>query len=144
MSFYSSPSLFPSYKIALVGLAGLIVVLSIVIYMRRQSRVVLEENFVEGIRENTMYFFRANWCGHCQKFKPIWDKFVDNCASDEEHQTTDIVELDVDQSDSKPLLEKYQVTGFPTIIMVNNATQEKRVFQDERTEEALHRFLKQS
>jgi thiol:disulfide interchange protein len=143
MPFYSSPSFFASYKIALVGLAALIVVFSIVVYMRRRSRMILEENFVEGVRENTMYFFRANWCGHCQRFKPTWDKFVDTCTSSEEHQNTEIVELDVDQPDAKPLLKKYNVTGFPTIIMVNHNTQEKRVFQDERTEEALLKFIKQ-
>jgi thiol:disulfide interchange protein len=90
-----------------------------------------------------MYFFRANWCGHCQRFKPTWDKFVDTCTSSEEHQNTEIVELDVDQPETKPLLEKYNVTGFPTIIMVNHNTQQKRVFQDERTEEALLKFMKQ-
>jgi thioredoxin-related protein len=68
---------------------------------------------------------------------------VDTCTSSEEHQNTEIVELDVDQAETKPLLEKYNVTGFPTIIMVNHNTQQKRVFQDERTEEALLKFMKQ-
>lgn len=133
-----------AYKYLLIGLASMLIIFSIVIYMRSlgaSKRVVEEERFVQGVDSSTIYFFRANWCGHCQRFKPTWDKFVDRCTTSEEHHNIELVELDVDKEDSKPLMRKYNVSGFPTVILVNNKTHEFKRFQDDRTEEALMRFV---
>lgn len=133
-----------AYKYLLIGIASVLIIFSILMYIRglgASKRVVEEERFVDGVDSNTLFFFRANWCGHCQRFKPTWDKFVDRCTTSEEHQDLELVELDVDKQESKPLMTKYKVTGFPTVILVNNKTQEFKRFQDERTEEALMRFV---
>lgn len=140
MFFSRNRGLSNFYKYLLVGLTSLIMVFAIVIYLRRRSKEVSEESFVTGTDGNTIYFFRANWCGHCQRFKPTWDSFVDRCNKSDEHQNLEIVELDVDKEESKPLLQKYNVRGFPTVILVDSKGDVKH-FQDERTEEALMKFV---
>ena len=58
--------------------------------------------------------FHANWCGHCEDFKPTWEKltkyFHDNNIEYSDHEASD-----------KNIMNKYSIKGFPTIkIQTNN------------------------
>lgn len=89
----------------------------------------------------TMIFFRANWCGHCQRFKPVWDEFVIESQS---NPKIDMLELDIDLPDSKPYMEKHHVRGFPHLVLVDNVKNSEVVFDRNRTKDDLLSFIKEN
>ena len=131
---------------AIAVLAVVALALLIAIVRRRRAKTPSEETsegFQTGAEEYSLYFFRANWCGYCKQFKPIWDDFVDECNNSDSFKNVAIVELDVDEESSKELLKKYDVKGFPHVVLVHNARDERMVFDRERSKEQLMKFMKE-
>jgi thiol-disulfide isomerase/thioredoxin len=71
----------------------------------------------------TIYLFSADWCPHCKKAEPEWVNF------EKEYNNTKIKEyiikcIKVNCSKPNPesdtLMEKYNVSGFPTVIMIKD------------------------
>ena len=52
--------------------------------------------------------FYADWCGHCQKFQPVWEhlkkEFTSRGIEHEEHE-----------SKNQAIMDKFDIQGFPTI-----------------------------
>ena len=73
--------------------------------------------------------FFANWCGHCQRFKPEWQKLK---------QTPDIqfAEYDADNAAHKAKIDAAGVSGYPTIRIDN------KEYSGERTADAILKFIK--
>jgi thioredoxin 1 len=57
----------------------------------------------------TIYLFKAEWCGHCKGFKSTWEKIKKDLSAKYEFIT-------VDADKDKPLIAKWKIEGFPTII----------------------------
>ena len=60
----------------------------------------------------------ASWCGHCKKMKPEWEE-----ASKDLDQSKDLMpSVDVGEGtkEDKELMKKYDIKGFPTILMFEN------------------------
>ena len=70
--------------------------------------------------EPTMVLFYAEWCGHCTKLKPSWEEASKKANAD----STRMIKIDVGGKtpEQKALMEKYEVDGFPTIIVFQNGT----------------------
>jgi thioredoxin-related protein len=68
---------------------------------------------------------------------------VDECNNSDSFKNVAIVELDVDEESSKELLKKYDVKGFPHVVLVHNARDERMVFDRERSKEQLMKFMKE-
>lgn len=84
--------------------------------------------------KSTVILFYANWCGHCQKFKPEWEKFKQQYGKEikcEEHE---------DASMDRNLMKKYGVQGYPTIIIIING--ETREYQGQRTADGIYAYIK--
>lgn len=65
--------------------------------------------------------FSTTWCPHCQKLKPIWEKITaENDGKVVNGYTIKMTEVDCTNEDeeTKMLMSKYGVEGFPTIKMV--------------------------
>ena len=63
-----------------------------------------------------IYLFKADWCGHCKGFKPLWEKLQ------KEHSNKyDFITIDADKN--KKEISEWGIKGFPTIIkkVSNNA-----------------------
>ena len=115
---------------------------AIVIYLYLKHKPSeAKESFVED--KYYFIFFRANWCGHCQRFKPVWDEFVNEATMSDKYNNVDIIELDIDKEESKPLLQKHNVRGFPHVVLTKDNTTDK-VFTGNRTKEELLSFLDES
>lgn len=70
--------------------------------------------------ESQLYFFYADWCPHCKRAKPEWEKIVKNYDNkDFGKYKLKTIEVDCSEGDS-PLIQQYGIDGYPTIIMVNN------------------------
>jgi thiol-disulfide isomerase/thioredoxin len=81
-----------------------------------------------------LYFFFADWCGYCKKFKPEWEKL-------KAEPNLGIELEEVDCSNEAPALAKeYNVGGFPTLILVNGSN--KVTYEGSRTKDALVSFIK--
>lgn len=50
--------------------------------------------------------FKAPWCGHCKKLKPIWDELSEK---------VEVLIGEVDCTVEKELCQKHKVQGYPTI-----------------------------
>ena len=84
-----------------------------------------------------LYFFFADWCGYCKKFKPEWQKLkgMSNLG-------VQLEEVDCTDNNNVPALAKeYNVNGFPTLIFVDgNGT--NTTYEGERSADAIASFIK--
>lgn len=101
----------------------LIIILSlilIVIYIHIDGRQFMIEGFSsnnDNENGSKLVLFHADWCGHCKKMKPDWDKvkseFPNRCQDIESEQIT------------QEHRDKYDIKGFPSIFTVNKDNQIK-------------------
>jgi thiol-disulfide isomerase/thioredoxin len=127
-------------KMISLGLVFVLVLIAVGIgLMKYKKQHSNKEHF--GGAKKTLYFFRAEWCGHCQRFKPVWDEFVHDAMTSNDFPNIEIVELDIDKEESKPLMQKHNVHGFPHVVLAEEGKSDI-VFNEARTKEALQQFCK--
>lgn len=97
------------------------------LFVRQSSPM---ENF--GNPATLTYYYMEN-CGHCKRFNPEWDTFVQNYTG---HVKLRKVEMNEAGGD----LEKYNINGFPTILAVDE-NGDKKDYDGPRTSEGLTNFL---
>jgi len=112
-----------------VKLITVVVAISIlwVMFIKKKSAV---ENF--GNPRTCTYYY-MNECGHCKRFAPEWDNFVQS-------YTGPVTLRKVEMSEAGDDLEKYNIRGFPTILVVDDKGEFKD-YDGPRTSEALTKFL---
>ncbi|KAJ6240671.1 protein disulfide-isomerase a6 [Anaeramoeba flamelloides] len=84
--------------------------------------------------------FHANWCGHCKKLMPDFEKAAERLKG--------LVTFAKVESSESDLMRKYGIEGYPTMKMFapvpeNSPTQEKKVipFQRQRTINSISQFV---
>ena len=83
---------------------------------------------------NTIIFVYADWCGHCNAFKPDWAKF-------EEWATTNSVKAEKVEGDkNQALCEKHGIQGFPTILKVDSSGNKVAEYNGARNSDGLIEF----
>ena len=87
--------------------------------------------------KNNLLFFYANWCGHSNKSKHIWN----NIKKDADFKEFNLNFVDIDGEDyqNDDLMKKYKIKEYPTIILDRN--NKKIIFDAELTPETLMKFL---
>ena len=80
--------------------------------------------------------YYAPWCGHCQRFEPVWDK-----VSQKPNLKKDIKFVKINGDENSKKLIKDGVEGFPTIRLITD-NNEVIEYQGDRTEKDFERFLK--
>lgn len=101
----------------------------------------LIDGFQSGGNETKVIIAKADWCGHCQKAAPEFEKLKQASPiqlSNGSKATVDI--LDADQN--KAEMAAYNVKGFPTIIILKGS--QKIEYPGERTYDAVVDFLNQA
>ena len=97
------------------------------LFVRQSSPM---ENF--GNPATLTYYYMEN-CGHCKRFAPEWDTFVQNYTGPVKLRKVEMNEAGGD-------LEKYNINGFPTILAVDE-NGDKKDYDGPRTSEGLTKFL---
>ena len=110
--------------------------LYIVYYLYKKFSWIIGNNkYLEGLELNsdkTFLFFKMNGCPHCVKMEPEWKKFVEGSPG----VSTQMFEATADKEKAK----KYNVTGFPSLLMVSG---DKVVdtYNGERNSEGFAKFV---
>ena len=68
-----------------------------------------------------LVLFYADWCGHCQKVKPDWEKAATAVNTSEDKKMI-MVNCGEGTDDDQKVMKKYNVDGYPTIIKFVNGT----------------------
>lgn len=107
-----------------------------------KKEYVPNKEFAPGPRTDlssaTLYFFYTDWCPHCKTARPIWDDFKKEIG-DSIIKDTKIKFMEIDCEKNGQEAEKFNVEGYPTIILVHG---NKVIEYDAKTsKESLHQFL---
>ena len=100
-----------------------------------------DEGFDEGFQAmKSVVICKADWCGHCKKIKPTWDKVSEKVNKDDDLK---MVKINCGEGtpEQKKIMSKYDVDGYPTILIVDNG--KATPYEGDRTEEALLKQIKQ-
>ena len=88
------------------------------------------ENF--GNPASCNYYYMEQ-CGHCKRFSPEWDQFVQTYTGPVKLRKMEMNEAGSD-------LEKYNIQGFPTILCIDE-NGETKDYDGPRTSDALNQFI---
>ena len=83
-----------------------------------------------------IYNFNTSWCGHSKNFQPVWDKFAESINSNDNILTID---AKCDTNINNALVKKYNIDGYPTIVIDNGSTVVK--YSGERSVNGLRKAL---
>lgn len=75
--------------------------------------------FSEITEEFAIVDFFATWCGPCKRLSP----FLESIQT--EYPTVGFYKIDVDESED--LAEKYKVSAMPTVLLVRNGQELRRI-----------------
>jgi thiol-disulfide isomerase/thioredoxin len=76
--------------------------------------------------------FKADWCGHCNNFMPMWNKIQKN-----ELENIKFTTYDADSNNDK--IKEYKINGFPTLLMKSN--NKLYEYAGERTLDSINNFI---
>jgi len=99
--------------------------------------VCAQEHF-QNNQPKVLKLFYADWCGHCQKFKPTFDKELP-MALKQSKIPCKLVAVNADKNPE--LVRKYNVRGFPTVILETPNGRQK-IYNGNRTAQDLIKFIR--
>jgi len=95
-------------------------------------QVLTSDNFGSIDGKNYLVKFYAPWCGHCKKLAPIWAELATA------HPEYNIAKVDC--TVHKEVCQKYEVRGYPTVILLKSDGSQVK-YQSARTVESFVDFL---
>lgn len=94
-----------------------------------QLKASLKE--MHGGNDKTLYLFKAEWCGHCVNFKPVWNEL---------QKTEKINFVTYDADTHKDEIKNFKIEGYPTLILKKG--NEAVEYSGGRTVEDIKDFIK--
>jgi len=92
-----------------------------------------------------IYNFNTKWCYWSKNFRPEWEKFMDTIKKIKiENPNFNVVAIDVDCDDSKnqELISKYDIPGYP-YILIESKDGKRYEYENKRTSDELLRTVKE-
>ena len=110
----------------------------IIIVIRYLLHLIIYSNFLSSYLENfgnpkELVYFHMTGCGHCKKFNPVWDEFSQSYNGNLKLKK-------LERKEAGDLLQKYEVKGFPTVLLIDEQGNKKE-FQGDRTVQGLESFI---
>ena len=97
-------------------------------------------NLTPAKGECIVALFKTEWCGHCQKMAPHFDKAISELAGSKNSKGKTVRFEKVDCDENKELGKQYGVSGYPTIKILNDdGTQDD--YDGARSFEGLKKYL---
>ena len=78
---------------------------------------------------NKIELYYANWCGHCQRFKPVWEEMKP------ELKEMGVICSEYEDGRDESRIRAANIRGFPTLIITRNG--KKEMYDGPRTKEAI-------
>ena len=110
---------------------AILFILSLSVYLILNKKEKFEEM---ASKKPTIYNFNTRTCGWSKKFQPEWDKFSELAKS----SLPNIIVKDVKCEDNNEICSKYNVPGYPYVVLEINET--IIPYNGERTAESLTDF----
>ena len=134
-------SKFVKKPINLIYLAVGLVLLYVIVYYVLPSNGLFKENFenadVDSMNKDNskkLVYFYMNGCGHCKNFTPTWDKF---CSAN----SSSIKTYKFEQAQVQEQISSYSISGFPTILLLDENNAKIDEYSGERSVEALTSYV---
>jgi protein disulfide-isomerase A1 len=98
------------------------------------------DNFSEAVKKHDKLIveFYAPWCGHCKKLEPEWEA----AAGKLKDEGITLAKVDAADDANKPLAEKFEVQGFPTIKIFRGHKETAEEYEGPRETAGIVTFLK--
>ena len=110
----------------------LLIILLVIGIIYAFNYLTSSQKFLEpGSKE--LLLMHMNGCGHCERLMPEWKKFETNNNSG---ISTRAVEI----SDGQDLAKKYNVNGFPTILLLGKNGKKLDTYDGPRTADGLSSY----
>ena len=90
-------------------------------------------------KKKVMIFFKAEWCGYCNKFKPDYERLAQS-SGDTMFATVDADEQKELLQDINSFLYGYNVQGYPTLVLYENGYY-KSTYAGQRTYDDIQKAL---
>ena len=71
--------------------------------------------------------FYADWCPHCRNFAPTYQALAKDRKLKKKYN---FVRINSESGEARPLMEEYEVQGFPSLFLVNPKTGEKHFVEN--------------
>jgi protein disulfide-isomerase-like protein len=68
--------------------------------------------------DKILALFYADWCGHCKTLKPVWKEAAEEANKDKKRMI--MIDVGGKTPDQQALIDKYEIDGFPTILIFQN------------------------
>jgi thiol-disulfide isomerase/thioredoxin len=96
------------------------------------------EGFEGGAGSKSVVICKADWCGHCKKAAPEFNKLLSASPITLKDGSKAVVKI-LDADKDKAELSQYKVKGFPTILVVDSG--QVTEYPGDRTAEGVIDFL---
>lgn len=92
--------------------------------------------------KKAMVLFHADWCGHCKQFMPVWDELSKH---NETQDNVVFIKAECgkpnENDEHKNMMEKYDIKGYPTLMVFNNKDEKPHEYTDERNKNAIEQYM---
>lgn len=88
-------------------------------------------------KNKTVAFFHADWCGHCQQFKPEWEKIK------KELELNNVKYKEINSED-RDTVNAFKIRGFPTLMVVDDGTTNGIEYEGPRKKENFIEFVRRN
>jgi hypothetical protein len=105
-----------------------------------ESSDIINKDFQPNL---IIYNFNTKWCHWSKNFRPEWEKFMDTIKKIKiENPNFNVVAIDVDCDDSKnkELINKYDIPGYP-YILIESKDGKRYEYENKRTSDELLRTV---
>jgi thiol-disulfide isomerase/thioredoxin len=99
-----------------------------------QKRVRFSDQILQKNPESKLILFYADWCSHCQRFKPKWNQLVNSLKG-----IVKTISVNGEKRENQKILKKYGVDKYPTVILDDGS--KKIEYDGEMTIDGLKQFV---
>jgi thioredoxin-related protein len=123
-----------SFKKPLDSILFIVALLIIFYYFNKYVLTNMNvENFENDGKMKVVYFY-MNGCPHCDSFSSTWDEFTQDCP---------LATHKIESADAGQMMSKYSISGFPTIILIDENNNKIKELEGDRTIAGLNSMISQ-